>query len=193
MRERPSEPDLLDLRFLTTEGFLAWEQEQEVRHELIDGMVWAMPGGTIRHGRMITGIVRELGNRLLGGPCLVLSGETRIRSPKGEILYPDVWVRCGANDEDVTEVADPVVAIEVLSPSTRTKDLVRKRRIYQTISTMRHIGFVEPSRVEVEHLCRVADGPWRGETLTALDDLLDLAAIGVRLPLRAIYARVDAG
>jgi Uma2 family endonuclease len=192
MRQLYRDPDVVPPRFVSTEAFLAWEDRQEERHELIDGVAWVMPGGTRRHGRIITNIVGWLHGRLLGGPCEVLSGETRVRAPGGEILYPDVWARCGAGDLDATEIADPVVAIEVLSPGTRDKDLTRKRRVYPTIPTMRHFLFVEPKRIDVEHVaCR--EGAWQAEALRRLDGRVELTAIRAELPIAEIYRGVIPG
>lgn len=193
MRELLTEPDLLDVRFLSTEAFLAWENEQEMRHELIDGLVWAMPGGTRGHSIITSNLGSALHTAVSSTPCEQHGPEYRVRAPTGEIMYPDAWVRCGPLDDRATEAPDPVVVFEVLSPSTRTKDLVRKRRIYRSIPTLRHIGFVEPDRVHVEHLVRPDGGAWSAETLASLDEVMELTAIGVRLPLRSIYERVITG
>jgi hypothetical protein len=76
------------------------------------------------------------------------------------VTYPDVFVRCGPLADEAIECADPVVVFEVLSPSTRSEDLVRKRWAYQAIPALAHLVYFDAGRVEVEIATRAPDGRW---------------------------------
>lgn len=69
---------------MTASEYLAWEREQPDRHEFLDGEVFAMAGGTLRHNALVAAVTTELGVRMRGGPCRVLSADQRIVAREGE-------------------------------------------------------------------------------------------------------------
>jgi Uma2 family endonuclease len=92
------------------------------------------------------------------------------------VTYPEVFVRCGP------------LADEVLSPSTRSEDLVRKRWAYQAIPALAHLVYVDAGRVEVEIATRAPDGRWWSVFLDSLGGRLRLDALGIELALADVYA-----
>ena len=136
--------------------FLAWENRQRLRYELVDGTVRLMTGGTLGHNLLARRFVVALDRQLRPG-CSVHQSNVKVTSPTGMVTYPDVLVRCGAFVEDATEVDDPVLIVEILSPGTRREDLVRKRYGYQSIPSLRWLLYVEPKKVQVELVIREAD------------------------------------
>lgn len=173
-------------------AFLAWENRQRQRYELVNGVVRLMTGGTAGHNRIAVRIAARLERRLAGGDCAVHQNDLKVVSPTGLVTYPDVMVRCGGFDEDATEVDDPVLVVEVLSPGTRGKDLIGKRYAYQAIPSLRWLVYVEPKKVQVEVVSREPDGSWRGVFLTRLDDMLRIEPLGIEIGLAEIYAGLGA-
>jgi Uma2 family endonuclease len=108
-------------------------------------------------------------------------------------MYPDAFVRCGPGQADRTVVEDPVVVIEVLSPSTQQGDLTRKRWAYQAIQTMQAILFVGADEHRVELAVHGPDGTWLSRFFTGLEATVPLTALGVELPLAELYAGTDLG
>ena len=108
------------------------------------------------------------------------------------VTYPDVFVRRGPLADEAIECQDPVVVFEVLSPSTRSEDLVRKRWGYQAIPTLAHLVYVDAARLRIEIATRASDGRWWSSFLDRLDETLRLEALGVELALREIYASTRA-
>lgn len=184
-RRIPTEPD----------AFIAWENRQKARYELIDGIAYAMTGGTLRHDIISINIAAALRERLRGGPCMVHGSNLKVRSSAASVMYPDAFVRCGAADDSVTEIADPVLVAEVLSPRTRRYGMLAKRNAYLAIPSLRHILLVSPDACRVELETRRDDGTWLLSLHQRLDDVLVLDALGVTLPLAEIYAgtRLAAG
>lgn len=141
---------------ISPEAYLAHERAAlDSRHEYIEGYVIAMAGGSISHGKMITNIVRLLGNHLVGTPCDVFSSDVRLKVESAFVRsfrYPDVMVSCEQNRryEDMCESA--TVLVEVLSKSTELTDRVYKSAEYGHIlqATQGEYLVVDPDRPVVE-------------------------------------------
>lgn len=174
-------------------AFIEWENRRRARYQLVDGEVRAMAGGSRAHDLVAVNLVAALRAALRRAGCDVHGSNLKVVSPVGMVTYPDLFVRCGALADEATECADPVVIIEVLSPSTRGEDLVRKRWGYQAIPSLAHLVYVDATQVKVEVATRGSDGTWHSQFLADRGDTLRLEAISAELPLAAIYAGTRAG
>ena len=171
--------------------FLAWENRQRLRYELVDGVARLMTGGTVGHNLLAGRVLAALLRQLLPG-CTAHQSDLKVASPAGMVTYPDVLVRCGPIDEDVTEIDDPILIVEILSPSTRREDLIRKRYGYQAIPSLRWLLYVEPKKVQVELVTREADDSWRSAFVTDLAATIRLEELGVALAVAELYAGLTA-
>jgi Uma2 family endonuclease len=192
------------IRSMSADEFLQWSLEQDGRYEFVDGRPvplgeWVeeagrprlMAGARRRHDKIVANLIRRLGEQLEGGPCRPYTADTATRTVYGDLRRPDVTVDCADLDDDALESGAPTVLFEVLSPTTRGIDLVRKSHEYQQLPSLRHLVLVEPQWLEVHVWSRAADGAWPRPTVhTDLDDAIDLAAVAVRIPLRQLYADV---
>jgi Uma2 family endonuclease len=169
-------------------AFIAWENRRKARYELIGGEVRLMAGGNRAHDLVAGNLLTALHVALRRRDCDVHGSNLKVVSPAGMVTYPDVFVRCGPLDDEAIECADPVVVFEVLSPSTRSEDLVRKRWAYQAIPTLAHLVYIDAGRVEVEIATHAPDGRWWSVFLHGLGDQLRLEALGVDLRLGDVYA-----
>jgi Uma2 family endonuclease len=172
--------------------FIVWENRRKGRYELIGGEVRMMAGGSRAHDLIAGNMLVALRLALRGRGCDVHGSNLKLVSPVGMVTYPDLFVRCGSLADDATECDDAVIVVEVLSPSTRSEDLVRKRWGYQAIPTLRHLVYVDASAVKVEVAGRDADGRWWSEFHQSLDATLDLPALGASFPLADVYAGTGA-
>src|SRR5919106_215521 len=106
-------------RRYTYAEYLSLEEFSNVKHEFFGGEIYAMAGGTIDHGALAARVIRLLGDRLEGRPCLVLTSDVRVRvRATGLATYPDVSVVCGPVERDPDDrhtVINPLVVVEVLS------------------------------------------------------------------------------
>jgi Uma2 family endonuclease len=170
------------------QGFLAWEARQKLRHELIDGVVYLMAGGTRAHDLIATNVIRVIGNGLVGTPCQVHGSNLKIRSPAEAVVYPDAFVRCGPIADEVTVVDDPVLVVEVLSRRTRPYDMFGKLLAYYAIPSLRHLLMVEPGQVTVRLETRQAGGGWLVRLFQRLEEVVEIDEPRLSLPLREIYA-----
>jgi Uma2 family endonuclease len=174
------------------EAFLAWEAAQEMRYELVGGVVRAMAGGSDIHDALSTRMVARLLEAAAKRPgCRARGSNLKIRSPVGSVMYPDAFVRCGPRDDRATVVDDPLVVVEVLSPSTDQHDLTRKRWAYEAIPSLRAILLVDTEALRVEIATREPDGTWRSRLVEGREGVVELAVLDTRIPLAELYADTD--
>jgi Uma2 family endonuclease len=180
-------------RLMTPEEFFAWQENQEARYELVDGIpvpLRGMTGASNSHDAVVVNTIISLGNQLRGGPCRVASADTAVRTSIRGIRRPDVTVECAPIDRNSYEAHAPRLIVEVLSPSTRQLDRIRKHEEYKRLPTLTMIMFMEPNLPQILLLRREEHGEWRDESFSGLDAAIPLSEIGVTLALRDIYERV---
>jgi len=176
---------------MTYAEYLAAEAVADVRHEYLNGDVWAMAGGTIEHGGLAMAVAREVGQALHGKPCRAFSSDVRVRIPETDLAtYPDLSVVCGqlqTADDDPDAITNPVLLVEVLSDSTEAYDRGAKWAHYRRIASLRDYVLVSQAEPLVEVYRRTAGG--RFELFEArAGETIELASIGARLDVDAVYA-----
>jgi len=177
---------------MTLAEFFAWNPEDTaVRSwQLIDGEPVAMAPATEAHGALQIEIGRLLGNHLLaqGGPCRVISEAgivPRVRSDRN-YRVPDLGVTCAPPSSRLM-VADPILLIEILSPSNEVETWANIWA-YTTIPSVMEILILSSTKVEADLLRRRGDGSWPEipERVEA-DEKLTLDSIDFTVPLRDVY------
>jgi Uma2 family endonuclease len=170
--------------------YLALETKSDARHELVNGEILAMSGGTPEHSRLAASVIRELGVALRGRPCVTFTSDLRVRvQATGLTTYPDATVVCGrieVDPEDKNTVTNPVVLVEVLSDSTETYDREDKRAHYRLIPSLREYVLVSQHERRIEHHHRNADGTWTLRDVRA-GERARLDAVGCELAVDAVY------
>lgn len=166
------------------------ESTTEIKHEYVDGAVYAMAGGTPEHGALAAAWIRHLGNALQGRPCRVFSSDVRVTvSETGLSTYPDLTVVCGrleTHPDDRLAIINPVVIVEVLFDSTEAWDRGEKAAHYRRLSTLREYVLVSQHRPRIEVHRRTARGTWEIVEARA-GETIDLPSIGVSIDVDAIY------
>jgi len=177
-------------RHYTFEDYLSVEEMSAVRHEFLDGEIFAMAGGTPEHAALSAAVVVLLGTRLEGRPCRPYSADLRIRIvATGLATYADASVICGDPIRDAaspTHVTNPCVIVEVLSPSTEAYDRGEKREHYQQIASLREYVLVAQDHREVGVYGRVTGGGWR-HSVHRMGQIVELPSIGVRFTVDELY------
>ncbi len=157
--------------------YLAMEARSPIKHEFLDGEVFAMAGATPEHNDVAAAATVALGVMVRGRMCRVFNSDQRIYVPAtGLYTWPDGGIKCGGTlHSDRMSLVDPVLLFEVLSDSTRDYDRGVKLEHYRSIASLRHVRVFESASRCVEHHRRGADGAWSCTTHTqgslALDDL----------------------
>lgn len=175
------------VNFVPVEDYLQNESVQIVRHEYVDGQVYAMAGASMNHNRITSNLVRLLGNHLLGRPCDVFSSDMLLQTSATRYRYPDVMVSCQTQAENELLVANPLLLIEVMSHSTRKADKEVKRLEYLQLPSLMEYVLIEQDFVEIEVLRRSQN--WQ-PSYYYLGDEVRFESLGLNLSVLDIYQRV---
>ena len=177
-------------RRYSLEDYLSVEEMSAVRHEFLNGEIFAMAGGTPEHAALSAAVVVLLGSRLAGRRCRPYSADLRIRVlATGLATYADAAVICGEPVRDPgspTHVTNPSVIVEVLSPSTAAYDRGEKREHYQQISSLREYLLIAQDRREIEIWARHADDGWQ-RSVRGPGERFELPSLGVQLTVDELY------
>jgi len=181
---------------ITEEEYLALDRQAPTKSEYAAAEMFLMAGGTSNHSRLQGDLYTELNLRLSGGPCEAFGSDMRVKvEPARMYAYPDISVVCGTPlflDAIEDTLLNPVVIVEVLSPSTEAYDRGKKCQNYQSIRSLQEFVLVSQEQVRVERFLRAQSGTWTLHTYAGIDQQLSLDSIGVSIPLSAIYRRVSA-
>jgi Uma2 family endonuclease len=168
--------------------YLALEEESSVRHEYLDGEIYAMAGGSPDHAALAAGLIGILRGQLPPG-CRVFTSGLRVRiAASGLSTYPDAAVICGRtmrSPDDPLAVTNPVLLVEVTSPSTEDYDRGEKLRHYTGLPSVREVLIVS-HRVPELTLHRREDTRWTSTT-AGPGESLELASVAAHVSVDEVY------
>jgi Uma2 family endonuclease len=182
-------PPAHTIRYTLAE-YLALERSSNVKHEFLDGQIYAMAGGTPEHAALAAAVLGLLFAELRGGPCRAYDADLRVRTPTGLSTYPDVTVVCGASTrdrEDAQAVTNPIVIVEVLSRSTEEYDTGDKFEHYKSLRSLEQYVLVSHRERRVEVWTRTPEIGWT-VAVAGEGDIATLASIHARIDVRELYA-----
>ncbi|MEP7337684.1 MAG: Uma2 family endonuclease [Acidobacteriota bacterium] len=177
----------------TVEEYLAFEKTSPVRHEYVDGLIFAMAGESKNHNRLASKICTRLNLHLEDDRCEVFIENVKVKVSPTRYYYPDVVVSCNepTEDEDAYIIEDPVMILEVLSPTTKRNDRVEKMNAYQKLASLREYIIVSQERVRIEIYRHQAAGEtWQCEVFDGLEAEASFESVGLTMNLADIYRRV---
>lgn len=161
----------------------------DVKHEYIDGLIYALAGGTANHAHIGHNAVSLLEEALGDSPCNVYSSDLRVRVTEARYVYPDASVTCDEGDQgEIDIVQSPRVVVEVLSESTERYDRGRKFAYYRQCPTLEEYMLVSTDFQMVEVFSRTENG-WTAYHAYGPGDEVELASIDVRFSVSALYKR----
>jgi Uma2 family endonuclease len=180
---------------ITPKEYLALERRAPFRSEYHDGSMYAMAGASREHSLIASNLCREIGNRLVDRPCEVYVSDMRLLiSATGLYTYPDVVVACGEvefEDSEVDTLLNPVLIVEVLSPSTERYDRGKKFGHYRRLGSLREYVLVSQDRPIIELFTRDRDDErWILSVFDGSEAVLELASVDCRIPLAEVYRKV---
>ena len=176
---------------MTAEAFLAWDETQTVKHEFLRGEVFAMAGAGKAHMSLAGNAYMALRQHLRGTPCSTYMADTKVRIEAVDAyFYPDVLVTCSAADAaDPVIVREPVLLVEVLSPSTAAYDRSDKFVAYRRLASLREYVLIDPQSRRCDVYRLGADGLWVLHPFEAGQDLR-LASVDLDLPAATLWDEV---
>ncbi|MFN6203153.1 MAG: Uma2 family endonuclease [Acidobacteriota bacterium] len=187
---------------LTVADYLDQERRSPERHEYVDGFIYAMAGESPDHGTICMNIYISVGRQLVGSPCQGWAKDCKVRSGpaaepgarSGLFSYPDLVVFCGEpafHDQHRDVLTNPVVIVEVLSPSTEAFDRGEKfARLRNWNPSLKDYLLVAQTSPRIEQFTRRDDGSWLFRSVEDLTASLTIESIGCTLQLAEIYDRI---
>ncbi len=181
-------------RRLTAEEYLAFERESEIRHEYLDGELFAMAGASREHNLIGTNLVAALHAQVRKQGCELYANGMRVRVPAtGLYTYPDLIAICGRprfDDAESDTLLNPDLIVEILPTSTEDYDRGRKFAHYRSIPSLQIYLLVSQEKAHAEVFTRQRDGRWILWETDDLDATVELPVVGAAVGMREIYDRV---
>jgi Uma2 family endonuclease len=168
--------------------YLRLEEESAVRHEFLDGEIYAMAGGSPDHAALAAAVIALVRGHLPPG-CRVFTSDLRVRiAATGLTTYPDVATICGRTErspDDALAVTNPVLLAEVTSSPTEDYDRGEKLRHYKELPSLREVLTVSHRKPDPT-LHRREDAGWTS-VAAGPGETLELASVAARLAVDDVY------
>jgi len=164
------------------------QRSHDVKHEYIDGYIYAMAGGTLDHSLVAVNAVALLNDAFGDGPCIAYNSDATARLSPTCYTYPDATVTCDERDRGRTrEVQTPRLIVEVLSDTTEAYDRGDKFGYYRQCPTVQEYVLISTKCQLIEVFRRMLRG-WEYQSYGPGDEV-ELTSIHLRFPLAALYRR----
>ena len=189
-------------KLFTAEEYLAFERASDTKHEFIDGRivslhegfeVTAMAGASRRHNLISGNIFGEIRHQLKGKDCEAYINDMRVQVKPNRYAYPDVVVACDEPkflDDEFDTLLNPMVVVEVLSPSTRFRDKTEKLEDYQKKVSVKECLLIEQNQIRIEHYIKQTPTQWLLRIYENVNETVNLESIGCEIKVAEVYLQI---
>ena len=175
----------------SVEEYLQMEEASDQKHEYYQYEVFAMSGAGVEHNIIAGNIFREVSQKLKRKSCRPFNSDQRIHIPQNSLFtYPDVSIVCGqiiTLDDDNWNILNPIVIIEVLSPSTKNYDRGEKFKLYREILTLKEYILVDSESISIEAFRINNSSRWELEEYKMVGESLSIRSVELLIPVDEIY------
>lgn len=176
---------------ISVKEYLEGEEISDIKYEYFDGEVYAMAGTSQNHNRIARNIVNALSSHLQDSPCEPYIENIKVRAGEDVFYYPDVLVTCEGEFKNKYFCEEPVLIVEVISPSTEQIDRREKLHAYQQMPSVIEYVIIEQEKIWVEIHRRQTNGSWITYFYSRNDTEFMLESVGLTLQLSEVYHRVS--
>ncbi len=175
----------------TASAFLDWDSTQTIKHEYIDGEVFAMAGVQLNHARAAGNMYLALRSHLRSTPCQTFMSDVKLRVEAANCyFYPDLFVTCSPADRaDPLIQREPTLIVEVLSPSTAAFDRGQKFAAYRQLPSLQEYVLIDTDARVADVYRKGADGLWVLHPF-AKGDTVSLASLDLEISAADLFAQV---
>ncbi|MFM7581006.1 MAG: Uma2 family endonuclease, partial [Microcystaceae cyanobacterium] len=168
---------------LAPEDYLKLEEKSLLKHEYIDGEIYAMAGTTDSHNTIALNLAVLIRNHLRGTNCRVYFADIKARlEERNRFYYPDLLVTCDPKDRETpTYKRFPKLIIEILSDSTEAFDRGDKFNDYQALDSLQEYVLVNSKQQRIETYQRDTQNRWLYQSYTPINPTMQLASIHLTL------------
>jgi Uma2 family endonuclease len=175
---------------ISIEDYLAYEKDGQIRHEYVDGYIYAMTGASATHNRIALNCASGLLERAGDQGCEVFISDMKLSITVWNCFYyPDVMICCDKQDDDDYSRQNPCLIVEVLSPSTVGIDRREKLKAYQQLPSLLDYVLIDQEQQMIE-VYRRREDHWIKEELTS-DDELYIQCVDEHLPVSQLYTGIQ--
>ncbi len=175
--------------YFTIDEYFEFEESSTVRHEYVDGQLYALAGASARHNQIIWNMILELSPSAKSTGCTVAFQNLKLQVTENIIYYPDLMVLCDPTDNHPLIRSRPCLVVEVLSPGTEGHDRREKLFAYRQIDSLQTYLMIWQDRKRVQRHYRSGDGWANGEVSSTGD--VPLTCPDVTMTLEGIYRDID--
>jgi Uma2 family endonuclease len=178
---------------MTVDAFFRWAESRAEKYELVDGVPRMLPYVKFNHGRILTNLTVEVAKQLDRDRFEFVTSDFGVRVSERGIRFPDLVVVARGIAGDSRETNAPLLIAEILSDSTMHVDFDEKKREYLSLPTLKTYIIVAQDRRHVWCWSRDAEGEWPPDPVQAREPgaEIEIAALGVSIPLEALYTGVN--
>jgi len=176
---------------ISVKEYLDGEEISDIKYEYLDGEVYAMAGTSQNHNRIAGNIYNSLFSHLRDSPCEPYIENIKVRAGEDVFYYPDVLVTCEGEFKNKYFCEEPILIVEVISPSTEQIDRREKLRAYQQMPSVIEYIIIEQEKISVEIHRRQNDGNWITYFYSRNDTEFTLESVALTLQLSEVYRRVN--
>ena len=182
---------------VSEDAYFEMLEKSDLKLEYWAGTVVGMAGASSAHCEIEANLFGDIFQQLQGKDCRPLTSNQAVFIPaRNAYVFPDLSVLCGKaeriSNRGISCLLNPTVLVEVISPSTSSKDETDKLLAYTTLRSVREYLIVYADQYCIKmHARTQAEETWRTTIYSKLDDDILLASCGVKLTLGAIYQRVE--
>ena len=183
-------------RKYTIAEYLVIENAATEKHEYYHGEIFAMSGAKQPHNRIISNSFISIGSKLKGKKCTPFHSDQRIHIEKNTLFtYPDISIFCDEMitlNDDKWNALNPIIIIEVLSPSTKNYDRGEKFNLYRDIPTLKEYILIDSESISIEAFYINDHGHWELKEYKSIEETLYLNSVQLSVPIAEIYDGVEA-
>jgi Uma2 family endonuclease len=178
---------------MSPEEYLEFEHNSDIKHEYIDGEVYAMAGTTKAHNTISLNLAILLREKLKDSDCQTFMADIKVNvSNQKRFFYPDIVVTCDDNDDvNAYDVKFPKIIVEVLSESTEKFDRGKKFQYYRNIPSLQEYILISSQEYLIECFRRTKNDLWTLQTYEGLNAILRIENLAIDAPLSEIYATLS--
>jgi Uma2 family endonuclease len=179
------------VEYLSVADYLEGEKLSQIRHEFIDGQVFAMAGASKRHNRICGNLYRDISSHLIDTNCDVFMETVKVRPNELTFYYPGIVVTCEPGDDDEYIVNHPCLIFEVISPTSERTDRYEKLQIYRQMPGLREYVIVWQEQMMIEVHRWNENNEWTVERFSRVEAEIRLDSIAYQLRLSDVYRAIE--
>lgn len=183
-----------DNLFMTKSEYLDFLRDSEIKYEYFNGEVVAMAGAKPNHNHLTMSLSYLIYGNLIGKNCTPFGSDQRLEIEKlNTSFFPDLSVVCGEpnfTDDSLPAILNPILIIEVLSPSTESFDRGQKFQMYRQLDSLEEYVLVSQDSARIERYYLKTENIWEFTEAVGIESSIVLKSIDCTLALADIYANV---